>query len=139
MSEIIVGYDGSDGSKLALDKASEIARVFGDRLVIVFGYAPGGPGGGEIPTHREAVEELAKQVTAEGAERARAAGVEHEVRLKPLRPSHALIEAAGEGDARMIALGSHGETPLKAAIIGSTPYKLLHESAVPVLVVPATG
>jgi hypothetical protein len=55
-------------------------------VAIVFGYAPGGYGGGEVPAHREAVEELAEKVTAEGAERAAAAGVECEIRLKPLKP-----------------------------------------------------
>ena len=76
-------------------------------------------------------------MTAEAAEIAASAGVEHEVKLKPLRPVHALTEAAEESDTRMIVIGSYGETPLKGAIVGSTPYKLLHVSEVPVLVVPA--
>ena len=137
MSEIVVGYDGSEVSKVALDKACEMAKALDDRVVIVFGYAPGGYGGGEIPTHREAVEEIAEKVTAEGAERASEAGVEREVRLKPLKPSHALIEAAEETEARMIVVGSYGEAPLKGVIIGSTPYRLLHVAQCPVLVVPA--
>jgi nucleotide-binding universal stress UspA family protein len=137
MSEIVVGYDGSDCGKAALEKACELATELGDKVVIVFGYAPGGYGGGEIPTHREAVEEIAEKVTAEAAQRAQAAGVEHEVRLKPLKPHHALLEAAAEHDARMIVVGSFGEAPLKGVIIGSTPYKLLHQSERPVLVVPA--
>lgn len=137
MAEIVVGYDGSDCSKAALDRACELAKGLGDKVVIVFGYAPGGYGGGEIPTHRAAVEELAEKTTAEAAERATIAGVEHEVRLKPLKPAHALIEAVGEGSARMVVVGTYGEAPLKGAILGSTPYKLLHHSEVPVLVVPA--
>ncbi len=137
MSEIVVGYDGSDCGKAALEKASELAKELGDKVVIVFGYAPGGYGGGEIPSHREAVEEIAEKVTAEASQRAQAAGVEHEVRLKPLKPEHALLEAAAEHDARMIVVGSYGEAPLKGVIIGSTPYKLLHQSERPVLVVPA--
>ena len=79
MSEIIVGYDGSDCSRAALDEACGLAKELGDKVVVVFGYAPGGYGGGEIPTHREAVEELGEQITAEAAERAERAGVEHEV------------------------------------------------------------
>jgi nucleotide-binding universal stress UspA family protein len=139
MGKIIVGYDGSECGRAALEKACEIAKALGDKVVIVFGYAPGGYGGGEIPTHREAVEELAERVTAEAAERAGAAGVEQEVMLKPLKPSHALIEAAEESGARMIVVGSYGEAPLKGAIVGSTPYKLLHLSTCPVLVVPGSG
>ena len=139
MSEIVVGYDGSDCSKAALEKGCELAKDLGDKVVIVFGYAPGGYGGGEVQTHREAVEEMAEKVTAEAAQRAAAAGVEREVRLKPLKPSHALTEAAEENGARMIVVGSYGEAPLKGMIIGSTPYKLLHLSQCPVLVVPANA
>ena len=35
----------------------------------------------------------------------------------------------------MIVVGSHGESPLKGAIIGATPYKLVQLSETPVLVV----
>ena len=31
----------------------------------------------------------------------------------------------------MIVVGSHGESPLKGAIVGSTPYKLVHFSRRP--------
>ena len=64
-------------------------------------------------------------------------GIEHEVELMPMKPAHALVEAAEQHGARMIVVGSHGEAPLKGAILGSTPYKLLHQTEVPVLVVPA--
>ena len=137
MSEIIVGYDGSDCGRAALDEACSLAKALGDKVVVVFGYAPGGYGGGEIPTHREAVEELGEKITAEAAERAERAGVEHEVVLMPRKGYHALIETADERDARMIVVGSYGDPPLKGVILGSTPNKLLHLADRPVLVVPA--
>ena len=37
----------------------------------------------------------------------------------------------------MIVVGSYGESPIKGAILGSTPHKLLHRAERPVLVVPA--
>lgn len=137
MSEIIVGYDGSDCGRAALDEACSLAKELGDKIVVVFGYAPGGYGGGEIPTHREAVEELGEQITAEAAKRAEAAGVPHEVLLLPRKGYHALTETADERDARMIVVGSYGDPPLKGVILGSTPNKLLHLAERPVLVVPA--
>ena len=137
MAKIIVGYDGSDCSHAALDAAGNLAKSLGDDVVLVFGYAPGGYGGGEVPTQRDAVKELAEKVTAEGLERARAAGVEAEVELIAKHPSHALVQAARERDARMIVVGSYGEPPLKGVILGSTPFKLLHEAERPVLVVPS--
>jgi nucleotide-binding universal stress UspA family protein len=62
--------------------------------------------------------------------------VEAEVELVPKRPSAALTELAEREDARMIVVGTYGESPIRGAILGSTPHKLLHLSDRPVLVVP---
>ena len=135
MSELVVGYDDSDSSRAALAKAAELAKDLGDSIVIVFGYAPGGYGGGEVPAQREAVEELGEKVTAKGVEQAKAAGVDYEVELINEHPDHALVTVAEKRNARMIVVGSHGESPLRGAVIGSTPYRLVHASKTPVLVV----
>ena len=42
-------------------------------------------------------------------------------------------------DARAIIVGSYGESPLKSAILGSTPHRLLHDAHRPVLVVPVAS
>jgi nucleotide-binding universal stress UspA family protein len=135
MSEIVVGYDGSDSSKSALDHGLEFAKALGDTLVIVFAAAPGGYGGGEVPEQRKAVEEFAQRVTQEAEEVAKSAGIEYSVELINEHPHQALITAGEKHGARMIVVGSHGESPLRGAIIGSTPYKLVQLSDVPVLVV----
>src|SRR5262245_60800274 len=137
MAAIVVGYDGTDNA--ALDEACRLAKDLGDSVVLVFGYAPRGPGGGEVPTERAAVKELAEKATAHGLERAKAAGVEAQVELEPMHGAHALSEAATKHDARMIVVASRGEGPIRGAILGSTTYKLLHAAPVPVLVVPAVG
>ncbi|MGH2925004.1 MAG: universal stress protein [Solirubrobacterales bacterium] len=137
MAEIVVGYDGSEGAKAALDKAVEFAKELGDRIVIVFGYAPGGYGGGEVPTHREAVKELGDKMTKEANERVSAAGVEHEVQLINERGAEALSDVATQREARMIVVGSYGESPLTGAVLGRTAYRLVHVAERPVLVVRA--
>ncbi len=135
MSEIIVGYDGSGTSKTALDKASELAKGLGDSVVLVFGYAPGGYGGGEVPAQREAVKEFAEKMVAEGVEQAKGQGVDAEVELVNEDSYEALMNVAEARKARMIVVGSHGESPIKGAILGSTTHKLVQLSKVPVLVV----
>jgi nucleotide-binding universal stress UspA family protein len=132
---LVVGCDGSGCSNAALDKAIELARELDESLAVVFGYEPGGYGE-EHGAHREAVKKVAERVTAQGVERAAAAGVAAEVVLIPERPWDALISAAKDRDARAIVVGSHGEGPIRGAILGSTPYKLLNLSEFPVLVVP---
>ena len=58
-------------------------------------------------------------------------------RSSPFRPwtvGHRLARCWPAG--RMIVvIGTHGERPLMGVVLGSTPYKLLHRSPVPVLVV----
>ncbi len=68
MGTIVVGYDGSDCGKAALDAALELGRGLGDGVVVVFGYAPPGIWGGEIADHEEAIEELGETADGRGGE-----------------------------------------------------------------------
>ena len=137
MSEIVIGYDGSESSKSALSQAFDFARALGDSLVVVFAYAPGGYGGGEVPEQRRAVEEFGEKVTKEAVDAAKAAKVYCKVEMINEHPHDALITIGDKHDARMIVVGSHGDNPIKGAIIGATPYKLVQLSDRPVLVVRA--
>ncbi|MDX6601936.1 MAG: hypothetical protein QOF13_1138 [Solirubrobacterales bacterium] len=137
MSQIVVGYDGSDCGKAALDEALELADALGDKIVVVFGYSPPGLWGGEIAEHEEAIEELGEKVMDEARSRVEQTSVEAEFALVAKKASAALVETAEERDARMIVVGSYGDPPLKGMILGSTPNKLLHLAERPVLVVPA--
>jgi nucleotide-binding universal stress UspA family protein len=64
-------------------------------------------------------------------------GVEIGEELIAKRGVEALIEVADARDARLIVVGSFGESALKGIILGSTTNKLLHLTDRPVLVVPA--
>jgi nucleotide-binding universal stress UspA family protein len=132
---LIVGYDGSECAGAALEESIELARATGDRLVIAFGYDPGGPGE-EYTAVREEIRKFGERATAPALERARAAGVEAELAMVDQRPVETLLTLADEHDARAIVVGTYGEHPIKGALLGSTPNKLLHVSERPVLVVP---
>jgi len=139
MGQIVVGYDGTDKGRVALDKGLELAHDLGDGVVIVFGYAPPGLWGGEIADHEEAIEELGEKVMTEARERAKTEEVPCEEALIAKSGADALLEVAEERDARLIVVGSHGDTPIKEAILGSTPYRLVQASHRPILVVPTAG
>jgi nucleotide-binding universal stress UspA family protein len=134
-SSIVVGFDGSAGSRAALDTGVELAGRFGDPLLIVFGAGPPGGVGDEARAHRAAIEERGEQVTAEAVERARDGGVEVELVISHERPSEALRTVAAEREARFIVVGSRGEGPFRRAFTGSVPHKLLETAAVPGVVV----
>ena len=138
MSEIVVGYDGSACGDAALSSALELAGKLGDKVVVVFGYAPPGLWGGEIAEHEEAIEELGAKLMGQAKAQAAEQGVAIETLLVAKRAAEALIETAEDRQARMIVVGSFGDPPLKGIILGSTPNKLLHMSERPVLVVPAS-
>jgi nucleotide-binding universal stress UspA family protein len=136
MGTIVLGYDASPGAARALEVAIELATQFGDKLLIAFADEPPGPPTEEAREHRHALEELGARLTADALKRARDAGVDAEVELVPERPHHALTDLGERENARMIVVGTYGESPIKGAILGSTPHKLLHLSDRPVLVVP---
>ena len=137
MASVILGYDDSPGAKAALTTAVELAQSHGDRLIISFGYAPSSVVGEEYRQHAGALEEMGERLTGQALEQARSSGVEAEVALVAVQPAAALVALAAEHDARYIVVGSYGESPIKGAILGSTPHKLLHLAETPVVVVPA--
>jgi nucleotide-binding universal stress UspA family protein len=131
---LVVGYDGTEGARAALDEALRLAGGLGADIVVAFVYHAdplGGEAGGLVDTLRERGE----TVTGEALELARAAGVPARAELVNDRPAEGLMQVAAEEGAQLIAVGSYGEAPLKALILGSTPHRLVHLTDVPVLVV----
>ena len=136
MAKQVLGYDGTDGARAALNAAGALAAELGDTLVVVFAYEISRLGG-EVHDYVEALRERGRSVLEEARSVAREAGVEIELVMRELPSAEALIAVADEHDARLIVVGSYGERPLKSALVGSTPTRLLHLSERPVLVVRA--
>jgi len=145
---IILGYDGSECAKDALDAAVDLARDQpGSRIVVVHGREVnlaigGGPMAAELifPELEDGeplpAEAAIRPLLDEAAARIAAAGVGVESTLQSKSASAALLDVAEREDADMIVVGSHGTGAIRGVLLGSTPYKLLHHSHVPVLVVP---
>jgi nucleotide-binding universal stress UspA family protein len=119
---------------MAVAEGAVLAGELGEKLYVVFGYEPY-RGAAEIQDHRAALEEMGTEVGNTAVEQARDAGADAELKLIDQGPVDALIHLADQVDARMIVVGSYGDSPLKGAILGSTPHKLVHLSKRPVLVV----
>lgn len=135
---IVLGYDESPGARRALGYSVDLARLLGDTLVLVYAdEPPGGVRGEEFKAHFDALAEIGRTALEHAVEKAKAAGVETVVELIDAKPAAALLDAAEKHDARLIVVGTWGESPLRGAILGSTPHKLLHWSNRPVLCVPA--
>ena len=96
-------------------------------MSVVLGYD-------ESPGSRSA---LAMAAVEHAVAEAEAAGVRTVVEVLDAKPAQALVDAADRHDARVIVVGTSGESPLRGAILGSVPHKLLQISDRPVLCVPA--
>lgn len=138
MSEtIVVGYDGRAGGEAALDESMRLASDLGCRLVLVFAYEPPARAGGEVADLRETIKEMGAMLEVSAHEKLSSAGIDHELVLIDARPARGLAQVADERDAKMIVVGGAGEAPLKGALLGATPHKLLNQTDRPVLVVRA--
>ena len=131
---IVVGYDGSDCAKAALNQALRLAGPTG-RLGITYADAPPRIGASSL-VPPEKVVELGRKVTAEALAVARQRGVPAEVVLEDDRPAEALLKVAARTGADLIAVGTRGESQLTGLLLGSTPYHLVHRATLPLLVVP---
>jgi nucleotide-binding universal stress UspA family protein len=120
----------------ALDIAIDLAARYAEPLILVYGVSPPGGRGEEFAEHERALAEIGRDVGLRAAHKAQAAGVEVHVELVHAKPAQALLDVADARNARMIVVGSYGEGPVRGAMLGSTPYRLVWLSQRPVLVVP---
>ena len=134
-SGILIGYDGSDCAKRALEVGIDVAKVYGEKVTIAFGYELN-PVAGEMADYAKALRELAESRLGEGKQLAAGSGLEIEAVIIEEAPARGLVQIAEERDMRVIVVGTRGESPFRGALIGSTAHKLIHLSERPVLVVP---
>ncbi|MET9934052.1 MULTISPECIES: universal stress protein [unclassified Streptomyces] len=133
---VVLGYDESPGAARALRIAVEVAAAFGETLVLVYGAAAPGPTGEEYRSHHDAVRQAGRTGLEHAVAEADRAGVPTVVEVIDDKPAQALVDAAARHAARVVVVGSWSESPIRGALLGSTPHKLLHMSTVPVLCVP---
>lgn len=140
---VVVGTDGSKPSMRAVQRAAEVTRDSGARLVIVCAYYPTSER--EVERAQEELGDEAFQVMGsapaedrlrEARDHALAEGLE-EVDTVPVLgpPVDTLIEAAEHRSADLLVVGSRGLNTLKGRILGSVPSDISRRSECDVLVV----
>lgn len=130
---VVVGYDGSDNARAALDYAAKRADAAGGRVRAVCAfYAPAGWLGS--PYYQLALDEYqerAGEITRGLEDRP---DVETDIVMGP--PVEALTRAAQARNAAEIVVGARGLGRFRAAL-GSVSHGLLHEADRPVVIIPA--
>ena len=138
VAEVVVGYDGGDEARLALDVASDLARRTDASIRVV--SATEGPPAVAIPaavdisTLMDLISERAHRMVAEG--RARVPDgipADGQVTQGPAGPALAEL---GESPGRMLVIGSRRYGALRGVLVGSVGHHLAHHAPCPVLIVP---
>jgi nucleotide-binding universal stress UspA family protein len=133
---IVVGADGSEGSREALSLAVDLARRDNARVVIAHVEERiVGKGGGPI----HATEDQIQADIRRQAEDLSAEGIDTKVEMSDVMvggPAHAIEEIADGVAADLVVVGTRGHSPVAGLLLGSVTQRLLHIAERPVLVVP---
>jgi nucleotide-binding universal stress UspA family protein len=139
---IVVGIDGSDGSKRAAEHGVAIARHWGAKLklVTVVRTPEGWWGIGGAPPSPEslstALVEGQQQILREFESDLDLEGVDYETVEELGDPVSRLLAVAETSQADMLVIGRRGAGLAERVILGSTADRLTHLAPCPVLVVP---
>ncbi len=135
MKKIFLPVDGSDHSRRAIAKASELAQLSGGE-VRVFHFQEREPSKAGVATF-ETTKDATKLVDGAVAE-LQAAGVKASGETRAGmsgEAARAIVDEAGRFDADMIIMGSRGLSDFPALLVGSVAHKVIHFARCPVLIV----
>lgn len=141
METIVVGVDGSDGSRVALAWAAKEAQRRGDRLELVHAWqlaSGAGPFSNEMAVFTSEEVEAAAQhlLTTLVAEARATAGEGVEVVGETVCGSPGVELVSRSHEASMVVVGSRGLGGLGGLLLGSVSRQVVHHAHCPVVVVP---
>jgi nucleotide-binding universal stress UspA family protein len=131
--KIVVGYDGSDPAKRALERAMALAGDQG-RIVVVVAAEPHARSGITEGAHLDPSEVQRRRKDLDEAQALLVErGFEAETVDAQGDPGNVIVEAAKDAD--LVIVGSRGLNPLQRLLLGSVSSKVVHRAGCDVLVV----
>ena len=126
---IVVGFDGSEGSKRALTWAADEARTHGGSLRAVYAWRPGEFGSEEeqVAIGQKRLDEGIAEVLGESP------GLAVDTVSAPGHAAKVLIDNAA--DAQMLVVGSRGHGGFTGLLLGSVGQHVVSHSETPVVVI----
>jgi nucleotide-binding universal stress UspA family protein len=141
---ILLCYDRSDGARRAIEVAA--AQFPGRKAVVLHVWSPiavlaAAYGGlSPLPDYDESsLQKAAQELADEGAGFAKAAGLDATAAVAEGTYEgtwHAIVDAAEQHRASMIAIGARGLSTFKSFMLGSVSHGVAQHAHVPVLIVP---
>jgi nucleotide-binding universal stress UspA family protein len=141
LATIVVATDFSPTAALALERAKELAREHGARIVLAHAitlqpFAAGGPELGTLPRDFEYQVREASVKRLNGlAEEIRSDGIEVEAKVHSGLPAATAIAVAEEASAELMVIGTRGLSGFKHLVLGSTAEEIIRHAPCPVLTV----
>lgn len=136
--KILLALDGSEGSHKALVSAVELAKRYGSKLHILSveeflpSYAATGE---EIQQARGEQQRYFERVQSEARELAETDGVEVESEIRSGHAADVILQYAGEQGFDLIVIGTHGHTPVRRFLMGSTCDRVARHAPCSVMVI----
>ncbi|WP_052883114.1 universal stress protein [Thermoproteus tenax] len=133
MQVIVVGYDGSQHAKKALQFAKALSERFGSKVYVLYVVDTA------LGSLSEAFSASFLKYLRDDGERAlreaKSLLPNAETKLLEGDPPHEIVAFAREVKADLIVVGSRGLSTIRRSILGSVASRLLQESDISVLVV----
>jgi nucleotide-binding universal stress UspA family protein len=138
---ILCPIDFSEASVAALRHAAAIAEHFVARLIVLTVEASSSlaPSTGDAGTGREAAERESSRFVARAFCERPSAHALCEYDVATGKPATEILRVARERCCDLIVMSSHGRSGPRKWPLGSTTERVLRETSVPVLVIPAAG
>jgi len=137
-NKILVGYDGSDGSRLALERAIQLAKALGAELwaLWVRGRLPHYPETvDEVEEEKSAAETFLQNLTKDILHYSKQHGIEIHGDSRSGHPAKTMLEYAEEGEFDLMVLGNRGHSELWGRFLGHTADKISENAHCSVLIV----
>jgi nucleotide-binding universal stress UspA family protein len=131
--KIVVGYDGSDGAKRALDRAITLSGDDGRITVVAAAETHARPGITEGVRLDPSEIERRRKDLGEAKALLAARGVDAETLEAQGDPGNVILDSAEDAD--LVVVGSRGLNPFQRLLLGSVSSKVVHRAECDVLVV----
>jgi nucleotide-binding universal stress UspA family protein len=144
---VLAGTDGSESSFRAVDRAADVARDAGAKLLLACAYRPMSARevqdaqdvlGGEA--YKVSGSTPAEDVLRDAADRARSSGLtDIETVAVEGDPVDELVRVADQLGVDLVVVGNRGLNSLAGRLLGSVPANISHRASCDVLIVHTTG
>jgi nucleotide-binding universal stress UspA family protein len=141
MKKIVVPIDGSEHSKMAIEKAKELATAFGSSVVLLHvneftRYSASlATGAAILERDRKLFDEKSESLVEEAKKAFDGTGISVEAVMLKGSAADKIVEYLDANDCDLVVMGSHGMSGLRRFTIGSITHKVMVQINNPLLIV----